>query len=436
MQPFARDSAFGSDLMGLESSVDQVFVFSRAVLAAITISALVSGCDKPAAQPAGGSMPPPEVTAVTVQPHDVPVIFEHVGQTAGVREVEVRPRVSGILERWNYREGAAVRAGDSMFTIDPAPFRAAVARAEAQLASAEARRAQAQRTVERLKPLWEAKATSQKNYDDAVSTEQIAQADLKAATAALTEARLDLSYTRVAAPISGISSRALQSEGTLVQAQQTLLTTISQVDPIHVIFGISESEHLKLAKEAAEGRLTLPKDGRFDVSVKLADGSVYSATGKLDFSDIRVNPQTGTSEARAVLPNPGQKLRPGQFVRVMLKGATYPHALAVPQRAVLEGPKTKLVMIVNAQNIVEPRPVEVGDWTGEDWVITSGLQPNERVIVDGIMRIRPGAPVTVAAASAAPASPPGVKAAPAKPAPGKAEPAPAKPAAEPTKKQQ
>jgi membrane fusion protein (multidrug efflux system) len=311
-----------------------------------------------------------------------------------------------------------------------------VARAEAQLASAEARRAQAQRTVERLKPLWEAKATSQRNYDDAVSAEQIAQADLKAATAALTEARLDLGYTRVAAPISGISSRALQSEGTLVQAQQTLLTTISQVDPIHVIFGISESEHLKLAKEAAEGRLTLPKDGRFDVSVKLADGSVYSATGKLDFSDIRVNPQTGTSEARAVLPNPGQKLRPGQFVRVMLKGATYPRALAVPQRAVLEGPKTKLVMIVNAQNIVEPRPVEVGDWTGEDWVITSGLQPNERVIVDGIMRIRPGAPVTVAAASAAPASPPGVKAAPAKPAPGKAEPAPAKPAAEPTKKQQ
>jgi membrane fusion protein, multidrug efflux system len=391
----------------------------------------VSGCDKPAAQPAGGGMPPPEVTAVTVQPHDVPVIFEHVGQTAGVREVEVRPRVSGILEHWNYREGAPVRAGDSMFTIDPAPFRAAVARAEAQLASAEARRAQAQRTVERLKPLWEAKATSQRNYDDAVSAEQIAQADLKAATAALTEARLDLSYTRVAAPISGISSRALQSEGTLVQAQQTLLTTISQVDPIHVIFGISESEHLKLAKEAAEGRLTLPKDGRFDVSVKLADGSVYSATGKLDFSDIRVNPQTGTSEARAVLPNSAQKLRPGQFVRVMLKGATYPHALAVPQRAVLEGPKTKLVMIVNAQNIVEPRPVEVGDWTGEDWVITSGLQPNDRVIVDGIMRIRPGAPVTIAAASPTPGSPPAAKAAPAKPA----EAAPAKPAAEPAKKQ-
>jgi membrane fusion protein, multidrug efflux system len=335
----------------------------------------------------------------------------------------VRPRVTGILEHWNYREGAAVRAGDSLFTIDQAPFRAAVARAEAQLASAEARRAQAQRTVERLKPLWEAKATSQKNYDDAVSAEQIAQADVKAAVAQVTEARLDLGYTRVAAPISGITSRALQSEGTLVQAQQTLLTSISQVDPIHVIFGISESEHLKLSKETAEGRLMLPKDNRFDVAVKLADGSISTAAGKLDFSDVRVNPQTGTSEARAVLPNPAQKLRPGQFVRVMLKGAMYPGAIAIPQRAVLEAPKGKLVMTVNAQNLAEPRPVEVGEWAGEDWIIASGLHPGDRVIVDGIMKIRPGAPVTIASAqvpsataqSAKPAPP--AKGAPAKSAP-------------------
>jgi membrane fusion protein (multidrug efflux system) len=361
-------------------------------------------------------MPPPEVNAVTMQPRDVPVTFEYVGQTAGVREVEVRARVTGILERWNYREGAPVHAGDSLFTIDPAPFKAAVARAEAQLASAEARRAQAQRTAERLKPLWEAKATSQKNYDDAVSAEQIAQADVKAALAQLTEARLDLGYTRVAAPISGITSRALQSEGTLVQAQQTLLTSISQVDPIHVIFGIAESEHLKLSKEAAEGRLVLPKDNRFDVTVKLADGSLANASGKLDFSDVRVNPQTGTSEARAVLPNSSQKLRPGQFVRVLLKGAMYPHALSVPQRAVLEGPKSKLVMTVNAQNVVEPRPVEVGEWSGEDWIIASGLKPGDRVIVDGIMKIKPGGPVTIAAASAPPA-PPGGKAAPPPPAP-------------------
>lgn len=386
--------------------------FARAALAAIFLTTLLSGCEKPAAQPAGGGMPPPEVTAVTVQPQTVPVTFEYVGQTAGVREVEVRPRVTGILERWNYKEGAPVKAGESLFTIDQAPFKAAVARAEAQLASAEARLAQSQRTVERLKPLWEAKATSQKNYDDAVSAVQIAQADVKAATAQVTEAKLDLGYTRVAAPISGITSRAMQSEGSLVSAQQTLLTTISQVDPIHVIFGISEAEHLKLSKESGEGRLILPKDNRFDVQVKLADGSIYSASGKLDFSDVRVNNQTGTSEARAVLPNPGGKLRPGQFVRVLLHGASYPNALSVPQRAVLEGPKGKIVMTVNAQNMVEPRPVEVGEWAGQDWIVTSGLKPGDRVIVDGIMKARPGSPVTIAQAT--PPAPPGAK--PAQPA--------------------
>jgi membrane fusion protein (multidrug efflux system) len=386
--------------------------FARAALAAIFLTTVLAGCEKPAAQPAGGGMPPPEVTAVTVQPQTVPVTFEYVGQTAGVREVEVRPRVTGILERWNYKEGAPVKAGESLFTIDQAPFKAAVARAEAQLASAEARLAQSQRTVERLKPLWEAKATSQKNYDDAVSAVQIAQADVKAATAQVTEAKLDLGYTRVAAPISGITSRAMQSEGSLVSAQQTLLTTISQVDPIHVIFGISEAEHLKLSKESGEGRLILPKDNRFDVQVKLADGSIYNASGKLDFSDVRVNNQTGTSEARAVLPNPGGKLRPGQFVRVLLHGASYPNALSVPQRAVLEGPKGKIVMTVNAQNTVEPRPVEVGEWAGQDWIVTSGLKPGDRVIVDGIMKARPGAPVTIAAAT--PPAPPGAK--PAQPA--------------------
>jgi membrane fusion protein (multidrug efflux system) len=151
--------------------------------------------------------------------------------------------------------------------------------------------------------------------------------------------------------------------------------------------------------------------------VKLSDGSISNAAGKLDFTDVRVNPQTGTSEARAVLPNPSQKLRPGQFVRVMLKGATYPHALSVPQRAVLEGPKGKLLMTVNPQNMVEPRPVEVGEWAGEDWIITSGLKPGDRVIVDGIMRIRPGAPVTIAAAQTAPGAPAAAKAPPPKAAP-------------------
>jgi membrane fusion protein (multidrug efflux system) len=352
-------------------------------------------------------MPPPEVNVVVVQPRDLPAAIEQVGEVAGIRQAEVRPRVTGILQRWNYDEGAPVRAGDSLSTIDPAPFRAAAARAEADVASAQARLAQAQRTSARLKPLYEARATSQKEYDDSVSAEQIAAADVKAAQARLTEARLDLEYTRVEAPISGITGRALQSEGSLVQAQQTLLTTISQLDPIYVIFSFTESEHLKFTRAVADGRLSLPKVGMFDVKVKLADGTIYARAGKVNFTDVRVNPQTGPIEARALMPNPQGLLRPGQFARVQLSGGVRTGALAVPQRAVLEGPTSKIVLTVNQQGMVEPRPVEVGDWSGDEWIITGGLKPGDRVIVDGMVKARPGAPVKIAdAAAAAPATPP------------------------------
>ncbi len=377
---------------------------AKAALALAAVSALVAtGCEKPSAQQTG-QMPPPEVNVVTVQPRDIAATFEQVGQTAGVREVEVRPRVTGILQHWNYKEGGAVQAGRSLFTIDPAPFQAAVARADADLAGALAKDAQTQRDIERLQPLYEQGMVSRKAFDDALSAKEVAAAGVKSAKAALTQAKLDLEYTRVEAPISGVTSRALKSEGSLVEAQQTLLTTISQVDPIHVIFSISESEHLKLNREAAAGRLQLPKDGRFTVTVRLSDGTTYARPGRVDFSDVRINPETGTSEARAVLPNSDQSLRPGQFVRVALAGATYIGALAVPQRAVLEGPTGKIVMTVNAQGMVEPRPVEVGAWAGADWIITSGLNPGDRVIVDGVMKARPGAPVKIAEAKpAAPA---------------------------------
>ncbi len=362
------------------------------------------GCNK--AADSAAAPPAPEVTVVTVQPRDLPVSFEYVGQIAGVREVEVRPRVSGILEHWNYKEGAPVKAGDSLFTIDPEPFRADLAKAEADLASAEASLAQAARNAARLKPLWEAKAVSQKDYDDAVSMEQVAAANVKAAQAAVTQARLNLSYTRVEAPISGITSRALKSEGSLVEAQQTLLTTISQIDPIHVIFSFTETEHLKFTRDMSEGRLKLPKEGHFDVKLKLVDGSEYARAGKVDFTDVRIDSSTGTIEARAVISNPQHLLRPGQFVRVQLSGATRPGAIAIPQRAVLEGPNTKIVMTVNAQGMVEPRPVQVGDWSGQDWVITGGLNPGDKVIVDGVVKARPGSPVNITQSPAAsPANP-------------------------------
>jgi len=372
--------------------------FAAAILSA---TALLSACGQ-SAPPGPAQMPPPEVNAVTVQPRDIPIHLEYVGQTEGMREAEVRPRVSGILQRWNYNEGSNVRTGQSLFTIDPAPFQVLVARADAELATAQARLTQAKRDIERLKPLLDQGMVSQKAYDDALAAEEVAAAQLKGAQAALAEAKLNLGYTRVQAPISGVAGRALVSEGSLVEAQRTLLTTISQIDPIRVIYSMAETERLKFGAEATAGRLRLPKDNRFVVTLRLPDGSTSERPGVVEFSDVRVNPDTGTTEFRAVLPNPEQRLRPGQFVRVRLQGAQYVNALAVPQRAVLEGPQGKLVFLVDDKGLAQPRPVQVGDWAGEEWVITSGLSPGDRVIVDGVMKVRPGAPVTIAQAQPSP----------------------------------
>jgi membrane fusion protein (multidrug efflux system) len=375
------------------------------------VSALVmlAAC-QPRAQTPPGGLPPPPVSVVAVEPKAVPVSFEYVGQTAGSREVEVRARVTGILLKRNYREGGRVRAGQSLFTIDPVPFEWAVNRLEADLAGAEARYTQAQRNAARLKPLYEAKAVSQKEHDDAVSAEQIGFAEAKSARARLTEAKLNLSYTRVAAPITGIASRAQRSEGNLISGPDVLLASVTQIDPIYVNFGIPGTEQLRLRRDAEAGRLVLPPDGKFEVTIALADGGVYARPGKMDFTDVRVSTQTGTSDARAELPNPDGMLQPGQFVRVRLSGSTRPNALLVPQRAVLEGPKGKFVYVVSAESKAEARPVEVGEWTGDAWVINAGLQAGDRVVTDGVMKIGPGAPVQIAAAPA-PAQPAGQTAA-------------------------
>jgi membrane fusion protein (multidrug efflux system) len=358
---------------------------------------------------AGGGMPPPAVSTVTVQPKTVLAPFEYTGQTAGSREVEVRARVRGILVSRNFTEGGRVKKGQSLYTIDRAPFEAALAKAEADLAGARARLAQAKRNAERLRPLRAENAVSQKDYDDAVSAETIGEADVKAAEARLLEARLDLEYARVQAPVSGIAGRSLPSEGTLISGPEVLLTRITQVDPIWVNFGIPDADRLMMRRESEAGRLVLPGDGRFEVRVQLADGQVYGRTGWLAFSDVRVSGETGTSDARAVLPNPDGRLHPGQFVRVTLSGATRPGAVLVPQRAVLEGPQGKFVYVVDDKGTAQPRPVEVGEWAGSDWIITSGLKGGERVIVDGVMKIGPGAPVQAtdvnAAKPAAPAGP-------------------------------
>ena len=370
-------------------------------LAVLSLVVWVAACGEAGGDKGGkghggpmGGMPPPEVNVATVQPQTLQVALEYTGQTAGSREVEVRARVTGILLKRNFTEGAQVKQGQSLFTIDPAPFQAVVARSEADVVAAQARYDQAKRNAARLKPLYAEKAVSQKEYDDAVSAESIGAADVKAAQARLVEAKLNLEYTRVEAPVSGVTTRALPSEGTLISGPNVLLTSVVQVDPIWVNFGIPDNEQSRLQKEADAGRLKLPKN--FEVELRLADGSVYPRKGRLSFSDVRTSPATGTREARAELPNPDGALRPGQFVRVILHGATRPNAVTVPQRAVLEGPQGKFVYVVDDKSTAQPRPVQAGEWSGDSWIITEGVKPGERVIVDGLLKLGPGAPVKIA----------------------------------------
>lgn len=373
----------------------------RAIILPISIALLAAGC-----QPAGGPppFPPPAVSVMSVEPKDVAVSYEYVAQTAGYREVEVRARVTGILLKRNYQEGTVVRQGASLFTIDPAPFQVALARAEADLGVAEARLAQAKRESARLKPVIEAKAASQKELDDAVSAEQVAEAEVKSIRARLNEAKLNLDYSRVESPISGIASRAVASEGTLVSGPNVLLTTVTQTDPMYVLFGVPDREFLAMRRDVEAGRLKLPADGRLKASVKLADGSIYAKEGVLNFRDVRVNAQTGTSEARAEFANPAGALRAGEFARIVLHGAVRPGAIVVPQRAVMESPKGKYVFIIDAENKSQIRPVEAGDWTGDGWIINAGLKPGERVVVDGVVKLSlmpPGVPVQIADNAAA-----------------------------------
>ncbi|MCB1890503.1 MAG: efflux RND transporter periplasmic adaptor subunit [Rhodocyclaceae bacterium] len=336
---------------------------------------------------------PAPVKAITLSPRDVPVNLEYAARVRGSREVEIRPRVSGILEKRNYREGAEVKAGQSLFTIDPVPYRTAVARAEADLAAASARLAQARREAERLRPLIQAKAASRQDLDNAESGQQVARAEVQAAEARLREARLNLEYTRVESPLAGIAGRAIPSEGALLAGPESLLTRVIQVDPVHVLFGLPDSDQLRLQRGAASGEIRLPEGGRYAVELMLSDGGIYTARGQLDYTSVRVDEATGTSEARAVVANPDGLLRPGQFVRVRLSGAMRPQALQVPQRAVLEGPQGRFVYIIE-DGKAAIRPVELAETLGEDVVVTHGLASGDQVIVDGVLKIGPGAPVT------------------------------------------
>ncbi len=334
------------------------------------------------------------VTVIEVQPQHVPIIVEAAGQAEGSKEVEVRARVSGILTGQLYQEGDTVKAGAVLFVIDPAPYEIALAQARASLTQEKASLEKAQRDAARLKPLVEQRAISQKEYDDASSALKTSGASVTASQARVREAELNLSYTRVTAPITGVTGRAQRSEGSLITAgtDSSLLTTLSITDPIWVRFAFSESEARQLRQAA----------GKTSVTLRLPDGSTYAETGNLNFTASTVDARTSTVSLRAVFANPKLTLLPGQFVRAQVKTGER-EAFLVPQAALFQSDQGRMVFTAAADNTVAPRPVETEGWLNHDWVVTKGLTAGDKVIVDNLMKLRPGAPVAPHAPGQGPA---------------------------------
>ena len=344
--------------------------------AALLASACGDGNNKaPAAAPAGGMPPPPEVDVITVTVGSATLTQDLPGRLQAVRSAQVRARVEGVLEKRLYKEGSDIAAGTPLFQIDARTYQAAAAAAAADLAAAKA-------TFERYKPLLETRAISQQEYDGAL-------ARYKQAEAALARARLDLENAVPRAPISGRAGRALVTEGALVgKGEATHLVTIEQLDPVRVEFSQTYSDVLRLQQAVKAG--TQKKSDSAEVQLLLEDGSIYPEKGRLLFADMAVDPASGAVVLRAEFPNPRRELLPGTFVRVRFPQAELDKAIRVPQRAVQGGPDGQMVMTVDAEGKVVPRPIATGAMAGPDFIVTGGLQGGEQVIVNGLQKARPG----------------------------------------------
>jgi membrane fusion protein (multidrug efflux system) len=363
------------------------------VFAALTLCA---GCHKPAAPPKAGAA---EVTVMKVEPHDTPVDFEFTAQTQSSREVEIRARVDGFLDKRVYTEGQLVHVGQTLFLMDPKPFEAALQTAKGQLAQQQARLYVTKANLARVIPLAAQNALSKKDLDDATGNEKSAEAAVIAAQGQVQTAELNLSYTTIKSPLNGLSSFARQQDGSYVTAGPGgLLTYVYQLDPMWVNFSISENELLSYREQLKNGHLLFPPDNDFEVTVVLADGSVFPDRGHINFTNPAFSTETGTFLVRASFANPKGSLRPGQFVRARVSGATRPNAILVPQRAVLQGSKSHFVWVVDNDSKAHQRVVEVGEWHGDDWFITQGLKPGERIVVDGAIRVAADTPLKIVAA--------------------------------------
>lgn len=337
-----------------------------------------------------------EVTAVKVEPRDVPITFEWLAQTESSRQVEIRARVAGILEKRVYKEGAVVQEGQVMFEMERKPFETKLDAAKADLGVQEARAANARQNLERVQDLSKKNAVSRQALDEAINAEREVAAAVLAVKAKVAEAELNLSYTTIRAPITGLSSFATKHDGSYIgQGENSMLTYVAAIDPIWVKFSASENYWLRLQEEVKAGRLVVPPDDAFDVEVVLADGRIHPQKGRLTFTDLAFSRDTGTYQVRAEVPNPQEDLSPGQFVHARLLGAVRPKAILLPKRAVLQGAKGSFVWVVGPQSKAEFRPIELGDWYGDEWFVNEGLRSGDTVVVDGGIKVQAGATLKV-----------------------------------------
>ncbi|QVW34524.1 efflux RND transporter periplasmic adaptor subunit [Geobacter sulfurreducens] len=365
-----------------------------AVAGLLAVGIMMAGCGKKnaAAPPASG---PPEVGVIVVKPERVALTTELPGRTSPLLIAEVRPQVSGIIQKRLFVEGSDVKAGQVLYQIDPATYQAAFASAKAALARAEANLIPARLKEERFRDLVKIKAVSQQDYDDANAALKQAEADVASAKAAVETARINLAYTKVAAPISGRIGRSAVTDGALVTANQSAaLATVQQISPMYVDVTQSSAELLKLKQNLASGVMKDNSAGQAKVKLLLEDGSPYPLAGTLKFSEVTVDQSTGSITLRAVFPNPKQTLLPGMFVRAIVEEGVSDQAMLVPQRGVTRNPQGEaMVLVVGAEEKVEPRIIKVVRTVGENWLVSDGLKAGDRVILEGIQKARPGTQV-------------------------------------------
>jgi membrane fusion protein (multidrug efflux system) len=367
------------------------------LLAALLVCIGMVGCKK---SPPPAAQAPPEVVVDPVDVRDMPVQAEFTGQVRGGEDVDVRARVTGFLQSQNFREGSLVRKGQLLFTIDPKPLQATFERAQADLAEAQARHNRAVIQVNRLRPLVERHAVSQQDLDNAVASEEASKASVASAGAQLTSAHLNLGYTRVISPIDGLAGNRQVDIGSYVGSPEpTVLTVVSSLDPIRFDFTIAESEYLAYAR-ATNAKAGRRARSRPQLELLLADGSVFPSKGEVTVVGRGINTETGTLPLQASFPNPGGLLRPGQFGRVRLPITTRKNAVVIPQRAVQELQGTYNVFVVGADSVAQTREIKIANRSGSDFIVSEGLEPADRIVVEGLQKVRPGTKVRPTLATA------------------------------------